>query len=145
MTQTAILLSSSYNPSLIARFMGPTWGPSGANRTQVGTMLAPWTLLSGFMCRTMMHMGYRDTRPCQKHAVHVNPTDDLAPQGAIALPGMLQNGFVWNIPSPAQDGLIINDIIQIKVSNASSISCENYFDGTLQVENKNGKTISDIP
>ena len=32
---------------LIARFMGPTWGPSGANRTQVGPMLAPWTFLSG--------------------------------------------------------------------------------------------------
>ena len=31
---------------LIARFMGPTWGPSGADRTQVGPMLAPWTLLS---------------------------------------------------------------------------------------------------
>ena len=30
-----------------ARFMGPTWGPSGADRTQVGPMLAPWTLLSG--------------------------------------------------------------------------------------------------
>ena len=32
--------------SLIARFMGPTWGPSWADRTQVGPMLAPWTLLS---------------------------------------------------------------------------------------------------
>ena len=32
---------------LIARFMGPTWGPSGADRTQVGPMLASWTLLSG--------------------------------------------------------------------------------------------------
>ena len=32
---------------LIARFMGPTWGPSGAGRTQVGPMWAPWTLLSG--------------------------------------------------------------------------------------------------
>ena len=31
----------------IASFMGPTWGPSGAYRTQVGPMLAPWTLLSG--------------------------------------------------------------------------------------------------
>ena len=26
---------------LKARFMGPTWGPSGADRTQVGPMLAP--------------------------------------------------------------------------------------------------------
>ena len=32
---------------LIARFMGPTWGPSGADRTQVAPVLAPWTLLSG--------------------------------------------------------------------------------------------------
>ena len=30
---------------LIARFMGPTWGPSGADRTQVGHILAPRTLL----------------------------------------------------------------------------------------------------
>ena len=28
--------------------MGPTWGPSGADRTQVGPMLAPWTLLSDY-------------------------------------------------------------------------------------------------
>ena len=33
--------------TLIARFMGPTWGPSGADRTQVGPLLAPWTLFSG--------------------------------------------------------------------------------------------------
>ena len=31
----------------IARFMVPTWGPSRADRTQVGPILAPWTLLSG--------------------------------------------------------------------------------------------------
>ena len=36
--------------SLIARFIGPTWGSSGADRTQVGPMLAPWTLLSGLLC-----------------------------------------------------------------------------------------------
>ena len=38
----AILLTA-----LIERLMGPTWGPSGADRTQVGPMLASWTLLSG--------------------------------------------------------------------------------------------------
>ena len=32
--------------SLIARFMGPTWGPSGADRTQMGPMFAPWISLS---------------------------------------------------------------------------------------------------
>ena len=35
--------------SQITSFMGPTWGPSGTNRTQVGPMLAPWTLLSGLL------------------------------------------------------------------------------------------------
>ena len=33
--------------SLIARFMGLTWGPPGADRTQVGPMLAPWSLRNG--------------------------------------------------------------------------------------------------
>ena len=32
--------------ALIAKFMGSTWGPSRADRTQVGPMLAPCTLLS---------------------------------------------------------------------------------------------------
>ena len=30
----------------ITRSMGPTWGPPGAERTQVSPMLAPWILLS---------------------------------------------------------------------------------------------------
>ena len=33
--------------TLITSFMEPIWGPSGADRTQVGPMLVPWTLLSG--------------------------------------------------------------------------------------------------
>ena len=40
-----------YVLSLIARFMGQSWGPSGADRTQVGPMLVPWTLLSGLFFR----------------------------------------------------------------------------------------------
>ena len=30
--------------------MGPTWGPPGSCRPQMGPMLAPWTLLSGMFC-----------------------------------------------------------------------------------------------
>ena len=29
--------------------MGPTWGPPGSCRPQMGPMLAPWTLLSGYV------------------------------------------------------------------------------------------------
>ena len=44
--------------TLRARFMGPTWGPSGAYRTQVGPILAPWTLLSGnHCCAGKMYLG----------------------------------------------------------------------------------------
>ena len=34
---------------LIAKFMGPTWGPPGSCWPQMGPMLAPWTLLSGYV------------------------------------------------------------------------------------------------
>ena len=33
--------------ALITRFMGPTWGTSRGDRTHVGPILTPWTLLSG--------------------------------------------------------------------------------------------------
>ena len=47
--------------SLIARFMGPTWGPSGSIRTQVGPMFPPWTLLSGMIIsyRLCLSNGYK--------------------------------------------------------------------------------------
>ena len=52
-----MVVSVLRNTSLIARFMGPKWGPSGADRTQVGPMLAPWTLLSGMDCRNQDIVG----------------------------------------------------------------------------------------
>ena len=74
---------SSSSP-LIARFMGPTWDPSGADRTQVGPMLAPWTLLSGSshcnsfarawndsneLQRLNYMIGYQDSCPSNDHQV----------------------------------------------------------------------------
>ena len=44
-----VLICTHKNVSLITRFLEPTWGPSGAERTQVGPMLASWTLLSGII------------------------------------------------------------------------------------------------
>ena len=38
-----------------AKFMGPIWGPPGSCRPQMGPMLAPWTLLSGFLSRLFSH------------------------------------------------------------------------------------------
>ena len=52
-------LRVGYATPQIARFMGPTWGPSGADKTQVGPMLAPWTLVSGiFSVFNTVHSPY---------------------------------------------------------------------------------------
>ena len=56
-------------PTLIARFMGPTWGPSGADRTQVGPMLAPWTLLSG-----RPHLACTTIPLCKMHTTNLQDT-----------------------------------------------------------------------
>ena len=44
--------------------MGPTWDPPGADRTQVGPMLAPWSFLSG-MCLVLLSGTDADGRPKQ--------------------------------------------------------------------------------
>ena len=63
---------SAHVTSQIARFMGPTWGPPGSCRPQVGPMLAPWTLLSGIILMTsMLFSGVIGASP-----VEVPPTDD---------------------------------------------------------------------
>ena len=41
--------------SLIARFMGPTWGPNGADSTKVGPMWATRNLLSGYVSYLPFH------------------------------------------------------------------------------------------
>ena len=45
-----------YN-SLIGRLMESTWGPPWADRTQVGPMMATWTLLSGLLLPALDKMG----------------------------------------------------------------------------------------
>ena len=49
-----------FKASLRARFMGPTWGPSGADRSQVGPMMVPWTLLSGISRFRRLPLGKYD-------------------------------------------------------------------------------------
>ena len=46
--------------SQIARFIGPTWGPSGSCWPQVGRKLAPWTLLSEVSRGHNYFRGYKD-------------------------------------------------------------------------------------
>ena len=60
--------------ALIARFMAPTWGPSGADRTQVGQMLAPCTLLSGWLIASMQN---KMVDILQKTSIQMNKMADI--------------------------------------------------------------------
>ena len=64
----------AWRTSLIARFMGPTWGPSGADMTQVGPMLAPWNLQSGMAsrisCTSNTECSITDTIVCMFHWIY---------------------------------------------------------------------------
>ena len=72
--------------SLIARFMGPTWGPSGHDRTQMGHMLDPWTLLAGLL----LLMEKRQKVPGYQQAWHWAKTghSDFSTSGRLV--------FIWN-------------------------------------------------
>ena len=50
----------------ITKFMGPTWGPPGSCRSQMGPMLAPWTLLSGRLIVFSSAAGTFKTRFCRE-------------------------------------------------------------------------------
>ena len=56
--------------------MGSTWGPSGADRTQMGPMLAPWTLLSGIRVlqkkRGRAHGEHKPVSYIGKHCYQTN-------------------------------------------------------------------------
>ena len=56
---------------MLARFMGPTWGPSGADRTKAGPMSDPWTLLCGMSFIT--NFWVRDNLSMQVSALHPSP------------------------------------------------------------------------
>ena len=57
------LINTKLFVPLIAKFREPTWGPSGADRTQVDPMLAQWTLLSGAII-TVWHL-FTNTKLCR--------------------------------------------------------------------------------
>ena len=58
--------------SQIAKFMGPTWDPSGSCRPQMGPMLAPWTLLSGVIRVSHCQLSY----PKDYGLTHATPSAD---------------------------------------------------------------------
>ena len=93
--KTLISASGSSLTPLIARFMGPTWGPSGADRTQVGPMLAPWTLLSGTL---------RPSQNSRHFAADISKCSSLYEKGCIYY--KMSRKFVCNGPINTKSALV---------------------------------------
>ena len=78
-------------PAQITKFMGPTWGPPGSCRPQMGPMLAPWTLLSGWFCYQLIanqvtrqpHL--RDPSICTSYCLYFTPSPGNMVKVGVAL------------------------------------------------------------
>ena len=67
----------------IARFMGPTWGPPGYCRPQMGPMMAPWTLLSGYFLKKWMRVWWITSI---KLTIPASPTCSILPSSYVNWP-----------------------------------------------------------
>ena len=81
-----------------ASFMGPTWGPSEADRIQMGPMLAPWILLSGMfmvMCQLIQALSCVWGLWCQKRVSHAGKSNCI-PQNIVGCNYL----FLAGVPAP---------------------------------------------
>ena len=90
------------------RFMGPTWGPSGADRTHVGPMLAPWTLLTGTCFHTMVLYIPADKSPINSTTAF-KLTANCYVTLAMSVTSMKQTHAnicqgIWKVPGDQQPG-----------------------------------------
>ena len=101
----------------IARFMGPTWATSGADRTQVGPMLAPWTLLSGrSWLVAWQHQSISLAEPM------LTPHESV-PVTTYEIWGQLHKRFSWIFWPKYQRVLHYNDVIMsAMVSQITSLA-----------------------
>ena len=107
--------------SQIAKSMGPTWGPPGSCRPQMGPMLAPWTLLSGLLSISLTRQ--KTTTPLYRHV------------SADFRRGLHQHTSYWNIVRrnisvPAADGFILKSSVLLPfVFNSVSLYmfCTKYY------------------
>ena len=78
----------------IAKFMGPTWGPPGSCRPQMGPILAPWTLLSGDLF-SRIHWFFSWWSTWQ--SVSIGSADCLAPSMRRAMTRINDDPLIWRI------------------------------------------------
>ena len=93
------------DPTMIARVMGPSWGPPGSCRPQMGPVLAPWTLLFGkSLCQHQSRMWW--AVPCRfTTGLNPNPTPTqpyTTPPPPHLHPKWKGSRFFWSDACPMQ-------------------------------------------
>ena len=101
------------NTSQITKFMGPTWGPPGSCRPQMGPMLAPWTLLSRIYCNIWI--------TC---LLLLTPFLDLEREWQKQIKGNDSRQCVIILPNGRYDLIYESVIFIFTVINILHISCE---------------------
>ena len=77
----------------IAKFMGPTWGPPGSCRPQMGPILAPWILLTR---KSFIVLPGSEPGHCIKEYWHIaNPTSDNKTRVYHEKKSISMNGHIW--------------------------------------------------
>ena len=122
-------------------FMGPTWSPSGANRTQAGPLLAPWTLLSGSVMIWHLPTLVTQSKVLIYLDVAMMTIDDkstlcsgngLVPSGNKPLPeSMLTHISCHHIVSPDHSELICTDATMIATIFHLMVDLGQLYEGII--------------
>ena len=100
-----------YKLSHITKFMGPTWGPPGSCRPQLGPVLAPWILLSG-LCGLTLSLHFL----MGNNVICLGFTSEIPPSGlasGMALP------WIWL--------LRIHVVHQLEITPVSRTPANSHF------------------
>ena len=119
-----ISTSQKWCAPLIARFMGPTWGPSGAERTQIGTL---WDIVwcNVFFVRWIYHLSsgnitwsYQVTKYCfiAKYILYIPRLFLNQGQLEVALYLLGRQGSIL------QHSTLIIDRVVIRFANFNNLS-----------------------
>ena len=103
------MLELKSNPisTQIAKFVVPTWGPAGSSRPQMGPMLAPWTLLSGYLFLFLTHWGWA-THICVSKLTIIDSDNGLSPGRRQAI--------IWNHAGILSIGLLGTNFSEILIA-----------------------------
>ena len=120
---------TSLSYTQIVKFMGPTWGPPGCCRSQMGPLLAPWILLSGYLEIHSCHwlLSARDLIYGMTHAVEY----------ICRCPSSVLLSYYYNQRSSAPDKSATHHPVIIACTDVNTIPMKIIFDQNIKLKISN--------